>query len=114
MTEVEKFTRPLRGYSKRKLIIAMADGTKTMSQLANEFNVSTSAIQQFKERNKAEILSTMDTMNEVLAEEVRGLWIVDKGNRLAEYQSNYEGIGDPGRNVGLLRVRNELLRLVAA
>lgn len=101
--------RPLRGHVKRKLLLELADDKKTLVQLANEYGVSQPAITAFRDRHNLELLG----LQAKVEEEVNDLWIAHKANRLAEYQSNYEGIGDPGRNVGLLRVGNELLRLVA-
>lgn len=101
--------RPLRGHIKRKLLLELADNKKTMVQLANEYGVSQPAITAFKDRHNLELLG----LQAKVEEEVNDLWIAHKANRIAEYQSNYEGMGDPGRNVGLLRVGNELLRLVA-
>lgn len=101
--------RPLRGHVKRKLLLELADDKKTMVQLANEYGVSQPAITAFRDRHNLELLGLQKTLDE----EVNDLWIAHKANRIAEYQSNYEGIGDPGRNVGLIRVGNELLRMVA-
>ena len=101
--------RPLRGHVKRRLLLELADDKKTMVQLANEYGVSQPAITAFRDRHNLELLGLQTKLDE----EVNDLWIAHKANRIAEYQSNYEGIGDPGRNVGLIRVGNELLRLVA-
>jgi hypothetical protein len=106
MTEL---VRPLRGHIKRKLLVDLADGNKTLTQLAHEYGVSQPAITAFKDRHQLELHG----LKKELDEEVSDLWIAHKANRIAEYQANYEGIGDPGRNVGLIRVGNELLRMVA-
>ncbi len=74
----------------------------------------TSAISQFAHRHKQEILDCRaDFDNKFI-----GLWIADKGARIAEYQSDVERIDDVIQESGipnpeLIRVKTTSLKAVA-
>lgn len=79
-----------RGHVKFRLIRALADGSKTQSQLARDFGVVSSAITQFKQAHRAEIEAVRADLNNEFA----GLVLANKANRLAELEADIEAIGD--------------------
>lgn len=83
--------RPLsRGHIKWKLIQELARQDKTQRALAREYDVAHSSITEFKQRHAAEIAEVRAD----LENEFAGLWIAQKTQRLAEYQTDAEEIGD--------------------
>lgn len=115
-----KHRRPLnRGWAKVKLIRELAQMEKTQTQLAAEYGVTQGAISQFANKHKAEI----DAVKADIENELAGLWIAEKKNRIAEYQADVElltaSVGDElteGKEASeafLLRIKASLLKSVA-
>lgn len=77
-----------RGMVKRRLMIDMAKGELSLHALATKYGASVSAVHTFRERHGFEIREMVDQ----LADEMVGLWIVDKRDRLAELQAAIEHI----------------------
>ena len=103
-----------RGWVKWRLIRDLATGTKTQTELADEFGVTASAISTFKSRHKTSIAEqAADLENEFAA-----LWIAQKGARLAELQSDVEDLSEAAdsNNEGytdLLKVKHAALNQAA-
>lgn len=68
------------------LIRALAEGKESPAKLAVRYDCSREAIQKFKERHKADI----EDMKGRLEDKLAGLWVADKVNRIAEYQTDIE------------------------
>jgi len=101
----------IRGHRKLNLQRDLAAGTYTQSELAIKYDVTTTAISQFGTRYKDEI----DAIAKAMDDEFAGLWIADKKQRIAEYESDVENInehihdtaGEPNPNL-ILRKHNAL------
>lgn len=77
-----------RGWTKVKLIRALALGEKTQAVLADEFGVTNGAISQFKTRHQVAIADMVASIEDEMA----GIWVAKKTARLAEYQQDIEDI----------------------
>lgn len=67
-----------------RLIIELAKDEKTQRQLAAQFNVSQSAVAQFKRRN----LSEIEDARQRLTDEFVSLWGAMKSARISEYEQD--------------------------
>ncbi len=83
-----------RGHEKRQLIIDIAMGTLTHRELAKREGLALQDIQDFAEEHERDIAECQQMLMGRLAEEVAGLWISNKANRLAEYQEEIEELRD--------------------
>lgn len=101
-----------RGWARSALIVELAKAEKTQVQLAQEFGVVQSAVSMFADRHREEIAAHRANIEN----ELYGLWIADKRNRVAEYQSDVEAINDALENETdekLLRAKLAVMRQVA-
>jgi hypothetical protein len=81
-----------RGYERRRLIIDLATGELADREIAQREGISLRDIRQFRADHEREIAECQQMLMGKLAEEVAGLWIANKANRLAEYQEQAEEI----------------------
>lgn len=79
-----------RGWRKRTLIRELAEGERTMRQLAETHGVAVSSIHEFSTRHAEEITHVRDN----LEDEFAGLWVAKKSNRLAEYEADLDMIAE--------------------
>ena len=77
-----------RGWRKQWLLGKLARSEGTQQALAQALEVSKGAVGQFSRRHQEEI----ERMRAELAEQINGLWITNKLNRLAEMQTDVEDI----------------------
>lgn len=101
-----------RGWVKIRLLQELAAEEKTQRMLAQEFSCAASSIAEFKERHLDEIA----TIRRDMANELRGLWIAEKINRLAEYQQDVEDLNAMLENTPLpdaMRLKMLNLKAVA-
>lgn len=76
----------LQPWEQHKLMRELAIGERTSADLGREYGMAASGIRAFKARNLAQI----EAIAADLGNELAGLWIADKGQRLAAYQADYE------------------------
>lgn len=81
-----------RGHERRQLIIDLAMGESTYREIAARIGFSLKDVQAFAGEHEREIAECQQMLMGKLAEEVAGLWISRKANRLAEYQDQAEEI----------------------
>ncbi len=103
-----------RGWRKGALIRELAEGERTMRDLAAQYGVSVSSIHEFKERHEEEILFVRAN----LEDEFAGIWVAKKSNRLREYEADLEAIEElltSGENdtKDMLVAKHRALRAVA-
>lgn len=99
-------------WGQARLIRQLALNEATQTELAAEYGCTQSAISQFAKRHAAEI----EYQRNRAADEWAGLWIADKRNRVAEYQSEVERINaalDNETDPQLLRAKVSVMRQVA-
>lgn len=77
-----------RGWVKYRLIADLAAMEHTQVELAAKYGCAQSSISEFATRHAVEI----DDKKRALADELHGLWIANKADRLAEYQQTVEDI----------------------
>lgn len=82
--------KPITGHRKLKLLRLLAAGEHSYEELGRMFDSSPNTITQFKYVHKEEIKEIQQNLDDEFA----GLWIVKKHNRVAEYASQVERIGD--------------------
>lgn len=97
-----------RGAVCRRLILALATQEKNQVQLAAEFGVVQSSISEFATRHRDEITERRAHLDNELA----GLWVADRYNRIAEMQADIEEISD-SKDEKLLRVKHAAFRQIA-
>lgn len=104
-----------RGHVKHELIRRLAAG-EALKTLAEEFGVATSSVHAFKGRHLTEI----DALKERLHDDFAGLWIAQKGARLAELQADVELINESTgpeikkmTEVAMLQLKERIIRAVA-
>lgn len=109
-----------RGHVRIKAIRDLADGL-SLNEMATKYNVHRESIILFKQRHKDDI----QRLRQAVAEEVVGLWIADKTNRMWEYQQAAEDLEEAVRavlntgatltkeEVGLLAEKRKIFRHVA-
>lgn len=90
---------PLEGRNARQLIRQLANGRKTMTQLAAQYEVSVSAVSQFARRHADAIEAYRADANAALDE----LWITDKRERLAVLQQQVEEAASKRQATALVR-----------
>jgi archaellum component FlaC len=101
-----------KGWAKSRLIMELARMEKTQVDLAQEYGVVQSSISEFASRHRDEI----EAHKAHIKDELFGLWIADKRNRLAEYQTDVEAINDALESEAdekLLRAKLAVMRQVA-
>ena len=97
-----------RGWVKHRLIRDLALGEKTGQQLAEQYGVSRTSIQNFKKRYA---LETEEVRNN-LADEYAGVWVAQKLNRIREYQEAAEKMAE-GKTPRQAEVLVSILKAVA-
>jgi hypothetical protein len=106
-------TKYLRGRAKLELIRDLAADESSIPELAAKYGRSVSGVKQLKARHLTEILA----IRQRAANELVGLWIADKVNRVAEYEADVEAVNDAlradGLDPNLLRAKHRALRSVA-
>lgn len=90
MNNGDRLRDSLKPWQRHKLLRELAAGEKTSAQLSREYGMSASGIREFKKRHRAEV----DAIAAAAGDEFAGLWIADKGQRLAAYQADYEIAAD--------------------
>lgn len=111
----------LRGYKARLLKIDLAKGEETLERLGQKYGVSGPAVSKFKTANAEEIEDIKRQIAEGVRQEVVGLWVANKANRIAEYEKHLaildEQIESDGLDAtdvrGALKVAQQALRNVA-
>src|ERR1035441_6015612 len=101
----------LRPWQRHKLLRELAAGDRTSAQLAADYGMTASGIRDFKKRHRPQV----DAMAAADADEFAGLWIADKGQRIAAYEADYGQAGD-GAQAGhheWIKARTAILRSVA-
>lgn len=97
-----------RAWVRHRLIRHLAEQRFTQVELAEQYGVEPHAISMFKSRHGTRI----DEVRADLESQFAGLWIADKGARLAEYQEDVDDIGS-STNHELLKVKHNALRSAA-
>jgi transcriptional regulator with XRE-family HTH domain len=101
----------IRGYRLHNLLRDLALKELTAAQLADKYGVSTATIDNYRKRFAIEVREIQEHFEDDLA----GLWIAKKRNRIAEYQKKYEDldelVGDEGQ--GAIALQSRILRWVA-
>jgi hypothetical protein len=111
----------LRGHQERMLKLDLAKGDLSQEKLGKKYGVTGPAIHHFKERHLDAIMEIKAQLDNGVREEVAGLWIADKGNRIAEYQRQMDllaeqledGSLEPSDFRGAMKVQQQALRNVA-
>lgn len=99
-------------WERRQLCRELATGEHTYTALGKRYGVSRQAISAFAKRYAREI----DDIKARLDDEFAGLWIADKGARIAAYQADLEMSEAGGEFAGHyehIRTRTQILRAVA-
>lgn len=78
--------RRLLGYKKLNLIHELAEGRHTQEQLAEKYEVTQSAISQFRQRNLATIQKIQENIQNKIDDRFAALWSAKKEARIAEYE----------------------------
>lgn len=115
MEDSEEYPRRItleRGWRTRRLILDLAKMEKNQDELAREYGVQQPAISRFAARHADEI----EDRKAKIEDDLYGLWIADKSNRVAEYQDDVEAINgalthEPDEK--LLRAKLAIMRQVA-
>lgn len=89
MSAPAKPRQELVGYIRMELLHGLVRGENTMA-LSRRLGIDRSAVTKFRKREAAAI----EALSSELANEFTGLWIVEKRNRIAEYQRDVEQIND--------------------
>lgn len=97
-----------RGWAQARLIRDLATQEKTQVQLAAEYGVTQSSVSEFASRHADDIAGVRSRIEDEWA----ALWAADKFNRVAELQSDIEGL-DSTADEKLLRVKHAALRQIA-
>lgn len=79
-----------RGWVRLQLIRELAVGEKTSPELGEKYGVDGGAIRKFAQRHREQI----DQVKANLDDEYAGLWIVERKNRIAEYESDIALLND--------------------
>jgi hypothetical protein len=101
----------LRPWQRHKLLRELAIGERKAADLGREYGMSASAVRMFKMRHRAEV----DAIAAAPADELAGLWIAGKSNRLAAYQHDYEqaASGEKANHHEWIKARTGILHNVA-
>jgi hypothetical protein len=85
-TRTETPAKRLRGRHKIALILDLADGALGHEELAARHGISRQGVAEFASRNRDRIEATKQD----LTSELRGLWVVDKQQRLSDAEQDLE------------------------
>lgn len=109
-----------RGFVRFRIMRQIIDGW-SLNKLAAEYGVAKTTITDFKRKYAQDIERLRESVND----EMQGLWVASKFNRIAEYQQTLEDIEDtmgkllsvgtvlgPG-DMALIKEKRNLLRQVA-
>jgi hypothetical protein len=101
----------LQPWQRHKLLRELAVGERSSAQLSADYGMTASGIRDFKKRHRAQV----DEMAADLANQFSGLWIADKGQRLAAYQADYEqaAAGEKSGHHEWVKARTGILHAVA-
>ena len=80
----------VRGRQRLRLIQELALGARSQVELAEQFGVRQPTISDFRRQYADRI----DTARARIEDELAGLWIYEKANRLAEYEADVEQINE--------------------
>lgn len=83
-----------RGYVKLEVMRLLAAGELSQTQIAEKYGVSPAAMTQFKQRNAEGIEEIRVAMVRGVGDELAGLWIAKKANRISEYQNQIDRIAE--------------------
>lgn len=100
------------GWAKTRLILQLAQGDRTQTELGAEYGVSQPTISVFASRHRDEI----EARRVRIAEEYFGVWIAEKVNRIVECQADVDAINDAMGDTPdekLLKVKLAILRQVS-
>jgi hypothetical protein len=78
----ETRAKPIRGAQRIALVVDLASGELTHEALAAKYGRTKQAIHEFSAYNSAEIQAQRDTLAEAVADELRGVLIAHKANRI--------------------------------
>ncbi len=116
-----------RGWVKQQLCTELAKGEATLQELANKYGCAVSSVHEFKTRN----IVTIEALRADMQNEMAGLWIAEKRNRVAEYQADVDlvnealdeipasamaarsGRGETSQHDGLFATKHRALKSVA-
>jgi hypothetical protein len=87
-TRPETPAKRLRGRHKIALILDLADGALGHEELAARHGISRQGVAEFASRNRDRIEATKQD----LTSELRGLWVVDKQQRLSDAEQDLEDL----------------------
>jgi len=82
----------IRGWDRANLLVDIAKGEKTLQEIADGRGVTIQAIYAFRERNAAVIERVKEQVADGTLNEVSGLWIADKANRISMYERQVEAL----------------------
>lgn len=91
-TCVTRLIRQLAPWERHDMMRDLAVGAETVQGVAGKFGVSYDSLRQFKVRHKDELKTIAADVEDKMA----GLWIAEKMNRIAGYQSVVERVHDHG------------------
>lgn len=80
----------IKGHVKLRLLHDLAAGSKHQSELAKQYGVTEGRISQIKSEN----IDRIEAIRANAENEFSGLWIADRKNRIAEYESDVEDINE--------------------
>jgi len=106
----------VRGRRKLELIQELAAQIRPNAELMEKYDVANTAFYRFIRENQTEIEEARAALVQDLNDEVAGLWVAKKANRIAEYQQDIEDINrqlDVGLEPSLLRQKHNALKAVA-
>jgi hypothetical protein len=101
----------IRGWRLDSLLRDLALRELTQEQLADKYQVTPATIANYAKRYAMEIQEITDSMED----ELSGLWIAKKRNRVAEYQRKYEDLDElvDDEGIGAIALQTRILRWVA-
>lgn len=98
-------------WERHRLLRELAIGERKAPDLGAQYGMTASGIRSFKLRNKSQI----EAIAANLADEFAGLWIADKGSRLAAHQADLEMAlaSDKADHHEWVKARTQILHAVA-
>lgn len=96
---------------RHKLLRELAIGERSSADLGREYGMTATAVRMFKSRHRAKV----EAIAADLGNEFAGLWIADKTQRLAAYESDYEMAldSDKSDHHEWVKARTQILHAVA-
>lgn len=99
-------------WTRHKLLRELAMAERTAAEIGRDYGMTAGAVRKFKHDHKAEI----GVIAASLADEFSGLWIADKGQRIAAAQHDYElslASGEYAGHYEHIRTRTQIRSAVA-